>query len=79
MLDECVEIGEGLPEVKRQFQLEQPEPNLFGGRHVTRFHFEVEIVKEYGRLGRKHLQNRAIVPRRAYRKPEHVAVRGAVP
>jgi hypothetical protein len=75
VLDERIEIGEGLAEVKRQFQLEQAEPNLFGGRHVARFHFEVEIVKEYGRLGRKHLQNRTIVPRRAHGKPEHVPVR----
>src|SRR2546429_7038527 len=29
-------------------------------------------------LARKHLQNRAIVPRRAYGKPEHVPVGGAV-
>src|SRR2546429_7791157 len=29
-------------------------------------------------LARKHLQNRAIAPRRAYGKPEHVPVGGAV-
>ena len=78
MLDECVKIREGLREVKRQFQFEQAEPNFFRGGHATRFQLEVEIVKEYGRLAREHLQNRAMVTCRAYRKLEHVPVGGAV-
>src|SRR6266702_5293788 len=78
MLDECIEIRKRQAEVKWQFQLEQAKPSLFCGNHVARFRLEVEIVKEYRSLKRKHLQNRAVVTRRAGGKQEHVPVRRTV-